>query len=191
MSRQTSSSRKPRKDSVAWKVVDFLEGNPGEELTRHDIAEKFDIDPVQVDDALRHVLTSGHIVRELNEDSVSVWRLNFTKRGIPKPFAISLAEAKKARRAARKPAVAIDFSALVIEKEIALVDNTRKGSSEWEKLLDRMEEGDSVLLPIEARDAAAHAYAAYRRKYPATRFSVRKVGQDKCRIWRLAGANAP
>lgn len=186
MSRQTSSSKKPRKDSVAWKVVDFLEGNPGEELTRHDIAEKFDIDPVQVDDALRQVMASGHIVRELNEESVSVWRLNFSKRGIPKPFAISLAEAKKARRASRKPHVVIDFSSLVIEKEIQLVDNTRKGSSEWEKLLARMETGDSVLLPIDARDAAAHAYAAYRRKQPATRFSVRKTGQDNCRIWRLA-----
>lgn len=65
MSRQASTSKKPRKDSVAWKVVDFLEGNPGEELTRHDIAEKFDIDPVQVDDALRTVMASGHIVREL------------------------------------------------------------------------------------------------------------------------------
>lgn len=186
MSRQASTSKKPRKDSLAWKVVDFLEGNPGEELSRHDIAEKFDIDPVQVDDALRAVVASGHIVRELNDESVSVWRLNFAKRGIPKPFAISLAEAKKARRAKRRPQVAIDFSALVIEKEIALVDNSRKGSSEWEKLLGRMEAGDSVLLPIEARDAAAHAYAAYRRKHPATRFSVRKVGTGNCRIWRLA-----
>lgn len=186
MSRQTPSSKKPRKDSVAWKVVDFLEGNPGEELTRHDIAEKFDIDPVQVDDALRTVVSSGHIVRELNEESVSVWRLNFSKKGIPKPFAISLAEAKKARRASRKTPVMIDFGSLVIEKEIPLVDNTRKGNSEWEKLLGRMTTGDSVLLPLEARDAAAHAYANYRQKHPASKFSVRKVGQDQCRIWRLA-----
>jgi hypothetical protein len=171
---------------VAWKVVDFLESNPSEELTRHDIAEKFDIDPVQVDDVVRTVVNSGHIVRELNDESVSVWRLNFSKRGIPKPFAISLAEAKKARRANRKPPVAIDFSALVIEKEIALIENSRKGSSEWDKLLGRMDTGDSVLLPIGARDAAAHAYAAFRRKHPATKFSVRKVGQENCRIWRLA-----
>lgn len=186
MSRQTSTTKKPRKDSIAWKVVDFLEGNPAEELTRHDIAEKFDIDPVQVDDALRSVVSSGHIVRELNSESVSVWRLNFSRKGIPKPFAISLAEAKKVRRAARKIPVAIDFAALVIEKEVPLVDNSRKGTSEWEKLLGRMEAGDSVLLPIEARDAAAHAYAAYKRKYPVTRFSVRKVDQGSCRIWRLA-----
>lgn len=186
MSRQASTPKKPRKDSVAWKVVDFLEGNPGEELTRHDVAEKFDIDPVQVDDTLRPVVVSGHIVRELNDESVSVWRLNFAKRGIPKPFAISLAEAKKARRATRRPSVALDFSSLVIDKEIALVDNTRKGKSEWEGLLGKMDAGDSVLLPIEARDAAAHAYAAYRRKHPSTKFSVRKVGTGNCRIWRLA-----
>lgn len=186
MSRQTPASKKPRKDSIAWKVVDFLEGNPAEELTRHDIAEKFDIDPAQVDDALRSVVVTGHIVRELNSESVSVWRLNFSRKGIPKPFAISLAEAKKVRRAKRKTSVAIDFSSLVIEKAIPLVDNSRTGTSEWEKLLGRMEAGDSILLPIDARDAAAHAYAAYKRKHPVTKFSVRKVGQDNCRIWRLA-----
>lgn len=185
MSRTATASRKPRKDSVAWKVVDFLEANPGEELTRRDICEKYGIDPVQVDDALRPVMASGHIVRELNDDSDSVWRLNFAKRGVPKPFAISLAEAKKARRTNRKVPVAIDFSSLVIEKEVPLVDNTRKGTSEWEKLLDRMTPGDSVLLPMDARDAASHAYAAYRRKHPDMTFSVRKVGSESCRIWRL------
>lgn len=186
MSRHTSQSRKPRKDSVAWKVVDFLEGNPGEELTRHDIAEKFDIDPVQVDDALRTAVTNGHIVRELNEESVSVWRLNFSKRGIPKPFAISLAEAKKARKANRKPPVVIDFAALVIESGVPIVDNRPGKGRAWPDLFERMKPGDSVLFPIEAKDAISHAQYAFRKEHPGTMFTVRKCSPEHCRVWRTA-----
>lgn len=186
MSKQTSTPRKPRKDSIAWQVVDFLEANPAEELTRHDISAKFDIDPVQVDDALRSVVNSGHIVRELNDESVSVWRLNFSKRGIPKPFAISLAEAKKARQAKRKPSVVIDFSSLVIESGIPVVDNRPGKGRAWPDLFERMSPGDSVQFPLEAKDAIAHAQLNYRKEHPGTMFVVRKCGQEHCRVWRTA-----
>lgn len=184
MSRSQPATLRAPKDSIAWRVVDFLQANPSEELGRSDVAAKFDIDASEVDYELRPAVDSGHIVREQNDNGL-VWRLNYSKRGNPKPFAPSLVAARKAARAARKPVV-IDFAGLVIEKGIPLVDNSRAGTSAWEKLLDRMEAGDSVLLALEARDAAAHAYAAYRRKHPDTKFSVRKVGNEQCRIWRLA-----
>lgn len=186
MSKQTSTPKKPRKEPISWRVVDFLEANPAEELTRHDIAEKFDIDPVQVDDALRHVVSTGHIVRELNSESVSVWRLNFSKRGVPKPFAISLADAKKARRASRKPPVVIDFTLLVVESGIPVVDNRPGKGSAWPELFGRMKPGDSVLFPLEAKDAASHAQYAYRKDHPGVLFTVRKCGPEHCRVWRTA-----
>lgn len=181
MSKQTSSSPKFRKDSVAWRVVDFLEGNPHEELTRHDISAKFDIDPVQVDGALSQAMAGGHIVRELNSDSVAVWRLNFSRTGVPKPFAISLAQAKKARR---KPPVVIDFSSLLVESGIPVVENRPGKGQAWPNLFDQMKPGDSVLFPLAARDAISHAQYAYRKDHPGTFFTVRKCSPEHCRVWR-------
>lgn len=178
-------AKKPRKDSVAWRVVDFLEANPSEELTRHDVAAKFDIDPVQVDDALKPVVSSGHIVRELNADSVSVWRLNFTRTGVPKPFALSVGEAKKAVRAERRPPISIDFASLVIEEGIPLVVNHPQKRGQWDALFGRMRPGDSFQLTLEARDALSHAQYNYRKQNPSARFTIRKTGPEHCRIWRL------
>ena len=178
-------AKKPRKDSVAWRVVDFLEANPSEELTRHDVAAKFDIDPVQVDDALKQVVASGHIVRELNAESVSVWRLNFTRTGVPKPFALSVGAAKKAVRAQRRPPVSIDFDALVIEEGIPLVVNVPQKRGQWDRVFGKMRPGDSFQLALEAREAVAHAQANYRKLHPSTRFTIRKTGPEHVRVWRL------
>lgn len=181
----SSNSKKPRRDSLAGHVIAFLEANPQEELTRHDIAAKFDIDPVQVDDLIRKAVTSGHLVRELNTDSVAVWRLNYSRNGVPQPFAVGAASAKKARRERRKSPVVIDFESLVIEEGIPLVENRPKKNGLWGNLFDQMKPGTSVLFKLEARDALSHAQFAYRKNHPKVKFTVRKVGVDHCRIWRL------
>lgn len=88
MSRKSSQKLKP--GSIAWRVIDFLEANPSEELTRHDVSAKFEIDPVAVEGALMAAVASGHLVRELNADSVLVFRLKYSRTGVPKPFAQSM-----------------------------------------------------------------------------------------------------
>lgn len=183
MSRQASPANKLRKDSLAWRVVDFLEANPSEELTRHDVSAKFDIDPVAVEDALRTAVSSGHLVRELNTDSVLVFRLKYSRSGVPKPFAQSLAEVRKATR---KPAVVIDFASLVIEAGVPIIENKSGNGGAWPALFDRMNPGDSIQFPIDAKDALSHAQYAYRKDHPSVRFTVRKYGSDHCRIWRTA-----
>ncbi|TAK87083.1 MAG: hypothetical protein EPO09_19005 [Aquabacterium sp.] len=185
MTRQLALFRAPR-DSTVWRVIDFLEANPTEELTRRDVATKFGIDVVQVDDVLRPAVAANKIKRELNADSELVWLLNYSKRGIPKPFAKPLAAAKRAKSANRKSPVFIDFSALVIESGIEVVERVQPRAGLWAGLLDRMGPGDSVCLALEAKDAAAHAQYAYRKANPTARFIVRKVGDEHCRIWRLA-----
>jgi hypothetical protein len=183
MSQQAFNTNKLRKDSLAWRVVDFLEANPGEEITRHDVSAKFDIDPVAVEGALKTAVSSGHLVRELNTDSVLVFRLKYSRGGVPKPFARSLAEA---RRATRKPSVVIDFASLVIEANVPIIENRNGNGGAWPALFDRMNLGDSIQFPIDAKDAVSHAQYAYRKDHPTVRFTVRKYGNDHCRIWRTA-----
>lgn len=185
MSRQAALTKSPQ-DSVAWRVIDFLQANPTEELTRHDVAAKYDIDPVQVDDKLRPAVNSGHLIREVNADSVLVWRLNYSKRGTPKPFAVSLAAAKKAARARRRSRVVIDFASLVIEEGLPVIENRPTRGGEWGALFGRMKAGDSVLFPVEAKDALSHAQFAYRSKNPGVMFVIRKIGTTHCRVWRTA-----
>jgi hypothetical protein len=185
MSRQASKPSKLRKDSLAWRVIDFLEANPTEELTRHDVSAKFDIDPVAVEDALMAAVTSGHLVRELNTDSVLVFRLKYSRSGVPKPFSQNLATA---RRATRKPPVVIDFDSLVIEAGVPLVENTPGKGGVWTALFARMKPGDSVKFTLDARDALSHAQYGYRKDNPRVRFTIRKVDAGHCRIWRLEDA---
>lgn len=182
MSTKTSKPSKLRNDSLAWRVVDFLEANPGEELTRHDVSAKFDIDPVAVEGALMPAVNSGHLVRELNTDSVLVFRLKYSRTGVPKPFAQSMAAARKATR---KPPVVIDFESLVIEAGVPIVENTPGKGGVWTALFDRMKPGDSVKFHREARDALSHAQYGYRKDNPRAKFTIRKVDAEHCRIWRL------
>lgn len=180
MSRKSSQKLKP--GSIAWRVIDFLEANPSEELTRHDVSAKFDIDPVAVEDALMAAVASGHLVRELNADSVLVFRLKYSRTGVPKPFAQSMAAARKATR---KPPVVIDFESLVIEAGVPIVENTPGKGGVWTALFDRMKPGDSVKFHLEARDALSHAQYGYRKDNPHAKFTIRKVDAEYCRIWRL------
>lgn len=73
------SFKGPRAGSLAQRVYQFLSANPDEELTRSDIAAKFDIEPASVDKALSTAIINGWIKRERSEDSTFVWRLG---RGI-------------------------------------------------------------------------------------------------------------
>lgn len=172
----------PPRDSLAWRVCDYLASNPGEELMRGDIATKFDASPATIDAELEPATAAQLLERVRTEDSGYVWRLRKHRKGsFPRPFASSVAAAKRATRTN----VLIDLSALVIEKDIPLSEPPKR-RNQWAALFDRMEPGDSILLPNEARAALAHAQSHYRKAARHVTFANRKVSETHSRFWRTA-----
>jgi hypothetical protein len=171
------------RDSLAWRVLDFLQANPGEELTRGDIAVKFNIEASAVDSLLAPAVSAGHLVREVGGADGVIWKPNAARGRFPKPFVGSVDASRRAVRAHRQSL--IDISSFTIEKDIPLVDVMRR-VNQWNALFARMELGDSFLLPQSARMAAAHAQAKYRKSAREVMFAMRKVSDTHSRIWRTA-----
>jgi hypothetical protein len=172
-------------DALSWRVIDFLGANPGERLTRSDVVAKFGVKASTVDDALASAVAAGQLIREVNDEDGVVWRLRYRAAKFPAPFSGTLAAARKAVRARRKPPVVVDFASIKIESGVAVPALPKKGSN-WNRLFDRMAPGQSFELPLEARDAASHARHAYRSKRPAVVLSVRKVSDTTVRVYRTA-----
>ncbi len=171
------------RDSLAWRVIDFLGANPGESLTRSDVATKFDIDHAVVDTLLAPAVDAGQLVRDVGGADGVVWRLVQPKAKFPQPFTSSLMAAKRAARARRN--ALIDISSFVIEKDIPLVEPLRR-ENQWNNLFSQMIPGDSVKVPNEARMALAHAQAKYRKTATNVTFAIRKISDTHTRIWRTA-----
>lgn len=64
-----TARRRPRATSLRAKLRAFFDANPGEELTRADIAAKFDAGESTVDSALRRMRINGEL------EAAHVWRL--------------------------------------------------------------------------------------------------------------------
>ena len=66
---------KPEPDSIQYRILNFFHKNPDEELTRRDIAVKFDLPAVSVDETLLTARIYGAITTAKNEEAELVWRL--------------------------------------------------------------------------------------------------------------------
>jgi len=175
----------PRRTPLVQQVLAYLEQNPDEELTRTDIAAKFDVLPATIDTDLAPAVMGGRLQRERNEDDGIVWRLGSHKT--KSPFAPAQAAAKAARRARTQATLAIDLSSIRVEKGV-VYQTPPKRSDQWTRLFNDMADiDDSFAVPIAGRGALSHAAAAYRKEVnPSFRFAIKRVSDSEVRIWRKA-----
>ena len=183
MPRKTTDLKAP-KDSLIWRVVDYLSANPGERLTRSDVAKKFDADAAAIDGELAPAVASGHLIREPHDEDGIIWRLRYRGAKFPAPFTGTLAAAQRAVKTRRH--TLIDVSMFEIEKGVPLVEPAVR-RNRWNELFGRMEPGDSFQVPDSARMALSHAQANYRKTQAQhVRFAIRKVSETHTRIWRTS-----
>ena len=173
------------KDSLSWRVSDYLLSNPRELLTRSDVAEKFGVQAAAVDDLLTAAVDAGHIVRQQSPEYGVIWRASDSVRPFPKPFTETLVAVNKAARAARRAATLVDFDSIVIEKGIPIPDPLKR-MARWNEIFAKLEVGDSFQVAKAAKDALAHARSKYRATAPTTSFVIRQVDDNHARIWRTA-----
>lgn len=66
---KTTTPYVPRPGSLAWRVITWLQANPGEELTRPDVAAS------SVGGCLLHAKQHGGLITATNADGQRVYRL--------------------------------------------------------------------------------------------------------------------
>lgn len=102
-------TERQRGQSLLRLVCDYLQKNPEEELTRSDIATKFNVQSSIVDSELKAAVNAGRLAVERNEDDGLVWRLGGPKVSSPAPFAAGERAAKSARLAKMRATLAVDL----------------------------------------------------------------------------------
>ena len=186
MSRNSlNTARSIPKDHLMWRVVDYVNANPSEVLTRGDVAAKFDADPSTIDSLLSLAVSAGMLKRDEGTEDGTVWRHpGKQKTAFPRPFTPSLAAATRAERATRRAARRVDFEAIEIESGIP-VQEVAKTGGEWNALFSRMKPGDSFQLPTRSAGAASHAKLKFCKQVAGARFVLRKVSDSHTRVWRV------
>lgn len=206
--RSAMNTYTPREGSVAWKAIHFLQANPEEQLDADIIAAKFDCDRRNVHTLLGPAVQAGLLVRA--EDPASGELLYGVGSGTApapeRPAASGFhgwlerkgqpsAEGRPQRRSSPPPQTPepakptrrsapfwVDIATVRIDKGVAMPG--RGKSIDWTPLLDRLEPGDSFLLPQGAKSAIGTAMKAF-KDASGKSLASRKV-EGGIRVWRVA-----
>ena len=180
-------------------MIQFLRANPDEELTRGDVAVKFDALGTTIDTALVPAVEHKMLVKGKNGEAELVWRIGpKTKpalvtadgepvRKISRPAIVETSNLTWRGPAAPKQtnrAEFIDTLSVVLDDDVPVLRGGGKGE-DWLPLLARMKPTQSFVLPIAKKSTMLKAIAqAHREK--AGRWTSRVLAStEQFRVWRL------
>ncbi|WOI47007.1 hypothetical protein [Acidovorax sp. BLS4] len=201
----------PRKDSVPGQVVRFLGANPTEKLDAGTISEKYGCSRSNVHTLMASAVQAGLVIRfeDLDSGELAYCKgsgkpLVESKQTAQSAFhgwlarkGETSAEGGAARRAEaiapppeptaptpqrRKPAprFTMDARTVPIEKVVPLPSGVKV--MDWSPLLDKLEPGDSFLVPYAARSSISTAVKAYKDATGKT-LTTRTL-EAGIRVWR-------
>jgi len=176
----------PRVDSLAHKVIKFLQANPDETLDADIISAKFDVPRAGVHTKLGRYVELGELARtEDLESGKLIYSLGpfahkpaTTAAGAGFPWA-----PKQPTKRKQRTTFWIDVGTLKIDKGISM-PAAKCRAVNWPTLLDKMEIGDSFLLQLEGKYAIMKYLSFYKQATGKT-LSTRIV-DDGVRVWRTA-----
>jgi len=181
----------PTPGSLAERICNFFLQNPDEELTRSDIARKFDVaSPRNVEGSLATPLSHHVIVKALDTAGQTLF-----KAGPNLAAAMVQASKPKAKRKPasreRLPVVDPTSVAVIYDKPMPPMHVSKKGANKYDELLKKLDRvGASVELDIKYRAAVAKAASKFTRDNAGTpaaaKFAVRTVSPTHCGVWRVA-----
>lgn len=184
------SNYRPRVGSVPFRVIRWLTDNPDEELTRADVASKFELALKSVQNTLADAVKLGALLYVQNEDLEWVYRLGVRHAGNPfSALASGIATALPVGAAEPTPEL---IERLVVDDNVPIKKPKTSAESRWEPLFSKLKrQGQSIAVPAEwrislARDAGRRNRAAKNDKALPTF----KVGNDHAsglhaRVWRI------
>ncbi len=183
---------KPQRGSVPWKVLRFLVQNPDEELTRGDIAVKFDTFGGSVDTLLARAVAMGALKKARNSETELTWILGSAGKVdlgdlADETVIPSIAAVTSLPWKSFKPSNPGDDPELIpLDDNVPLIGPRAASTTNWAALLDRMQPGQSCALPMEKRSVLSRTIAQYHKANKGT-FTLRVLpGKREFRIWRTA-----
>lgn len=187
----------PLPGSVAYRVLDWFQKNPREELTVADVARLLDVSRSSVSGSLKSAVDKGVLQYKQNDDLIYVYTLTDAYRyrdmKLRQPEAKPERPSFPARGKVTLPPSALDFSQLKPEKGVPLLGKSMgvAGVSKWAPLFAMLTEPEmSVEFPAEWKSAVAAQSTKlnvqhHKAKEP-TRYKVRLTGDGKARVWRVS-----
>lgn len=184
----------PRAGSVASRVVEFFQANLFEELTKDDIAQKFDATPNNVHSLLIPVIEMEVLARTRNGDGEYVYHHPSHTVSDKAPAARKPRTAPAEKPAAPAPRTMstpvrkmINIDALKVEEGIPYLGDQAKGKSKWQPLFDKLTKpGQSVQIPADMRGAVGAAIGKINRIKTHGTFKVALISDEHARVWRTA-----
>ena len=182
--------------SLAERVQAFFRQHPEEELSRGDVALKFDVMADQVAKLLKPLLNDGLIKLGPNEEGSRVYSAGLALRQSAPAAAPSMAQALTGKPAPRTfsqvPLQELNFDNLQVDHDVPLVGGKHtKGFTKWAPLFAKLARpGASVEIPATWKTAVA-AYATklnqqHTKAGEPTHYAVRAMANGKARVWRTA-----
>ena len=179
-----SATYTPREGSVAWKVIQFLQANPDEQLDADLISAKCDCDRRNVHTLLGPAVQAELLVRKADgEDGELVYTVGKGRKSAEGRAHQQLSQQSAAPAKARSAPFWIDATTVKIEKDIPLPGRGTR-AIDWSPLLDRLEVGDSFQLPAAAKSSVGTAMKAFKDSTGKV-LASRKV-DGGIRVWRVA-----
>lgn len=180
----------PRAGSIAYRVVEFFQANQHEELTKDDIAQKFDATPNNVHSLLIPVIEIELLSRTRNGDGEYVYHhpghtVSDKAPAARKPRTAPAAPTPRTMSTPVRKMINID--ALKVEEGIPYLGDQAKGKSKWQPLFDKLTKpGQSVRIPADMRGAVGAAIGKINRIKTHGTFKVALISDEHARVWRTA-----
>ncbi|MDP3625043.1 MAG: hypothetical protein Q8S12_00485 [Hydrogenophaga sp.] len=174
-------------------MLDFLKANPDEELTRDDVAQKFDMSATSVHASLEPAVNGGALVFERNEDLHFVYRLPRPGEKLTtKPAQAADWPPMAAQQASGHTRLGIAaIEALSVDDNVPFVPPRTPGASKWEALFKKLERpGQSIQIPMQwktpvaAQSTKRNAKAKGVKDAPTFRVG-NDPGSEHARLWRI------
>jgi len=182
---RTMSENLPGRGSLAHRVCELFTRNPDETYSTADLALKYDVSKLVVENQLKPFLRSGAF--RLQGDEWSIGPIPIKVRSEEAPAAVaSVAPARK-----RGPRVEpLDAKALTVEAfdQVPERTGTSKG---YDVALDRLTKpGQMFRLDSKYRAGMCGAITE-RHRTTRQRFATRKLSNDQVGVYRMPDATAP
>lgn len=172
----------PKPGTLPARMCEYFIANPDEELTRADVAAKFEVAGSSIDGAISSAVVNGMIATKNNEEMMRVWiaGANLPRKGFKGWLQ---RKGQKSSEGRPPPAALPEPDAIVIEKGVPLAVAANLRTRRYEPIFAKMEIGDSFGVSREAAKkliSAAHAFA----KPLSRKFALRQLDESTSRIWR-------
>lgn len=175
----------PRAGTLASLLCEFFRDNPDEELSRSDIASKFDVNATSIDNSIKAAIDAGVIATKNSEDMTRVW---VAGPSLPQPTNFKRWLAKQGKKSAEgraAPPPMPDVLSLLqaIAADVPLPEPAPKGAA-YHAVWKAMEVKHSVPVDEHAAKRLAANAQAWGKANGGRKFLLRQLPDGTSRIWR-------